>query len=299
MSKFEALTIQENRLPIVRLHPIVVMDILNAYSRRTDQDSRVIGTLLGVVKEDGVEITDCFGTAHQEVLLDGKATVKLDTNEAQLTRLAFHRRINKRDNIVGWYATTSANGALLTEFSSPIHRHYTEHFCRSPIHLVVDTSLRGDHLNVRAFVGGRVSLDGRDIADKFEEVRVEYLFSEGESTCLHHMVHSQVTATPFESSTIVSALPSETERVKTATVNLLAVLQQLESYVDEVVKGALPASAETGIALSDALSSLQAINVEEVAAALQDRSNDLLMLSYITSLTQAQIQISERLNSVL
>ena len=49
-------------LPTVKLHPIVVMNILNSYSRRSDKEARVIGTLMGVIKEGNIEILGVHNT---------------------------------------------------------------------------------------------------------------------------------------------------------------------------------------------------------------------------------------------
>lgn len=51
----ETLTLADSVLPKVRIHPIAIFSILNHFARRTPRDSRVIGTLLGEVK-DGVVV---------------------------------------------------------------------------------------------------------------------------------------------------------------------------------------------------------------------------------------------------
>lgn len=53
----EALFLPEvSALPTVKVHPTAVMSILNSYIRRSDQQTRVIGTLMGVIKEGHVEV---------------------------------------------------------------------------------------------------------------------------------------------------------------------------------------------------------------------------------------------------
>ncbi len=51
----EALVLGDE-LPSVKVHPSVVFDILNSFSRREDLSHRVVGTLLGVVKDNCVEV---------------------------------------------------------------------------------------------------------------------------------------------------------------------------------------------------------------------------------------------------
>ena len=46
----------ESALPTVRLHPMAVMNILNSFVRRSDRQARLIGTLMGIVREGNIEV---------------------------------------------------------------------------------------------------------------------------------------------------------------------------------------------------------------------------------------------------
>ena len=46
----------DNSLPSVKIHPSVIFEILNCYTRREDRLNRVIGTLLGITKENCIEV---------------------------------------------------------------------------------------------------------------------------------------------------------------------------------------------------------------------------------------------------
>jgi translation initiation factor 3 subunit F len=50
----------------VRVHPVVLFTICDAYIRRNEKQDRVIGTLLGVVVDNVVEIKNCFVVPHNE-----------------------------------------------------------------------------------------------------------------------------------------------------------------------------------------------------------------------------------------
>jgi hypothetical protein len=53
----EALYLNDgSHLPTVKVHPLVVMEILNSYIRRSDRQARVMGTLMGIIREGNVEI---------------------------------------------------------------------------------------------------------------------------------------------------------------------------------------------------------------------------------------------------
>jgi hypothetical protein len=50
----------------VRVHPVVLYTICDAYIRRNDGAERVIGTLLGAVGDGIVEIKSCYAVPHSE-----------------------------------------------------------------------------------------------------------------------------------------------------------------------------------------------------------------------------------------
>jgi hypothetical protein len=55
MSQVESVSLSDSLLPRVKVHATVVFSILNSFTRRTPRDSRVVGTLLGEVR-DGVVV---------------------------------------------------------------------------------------------------------------------------------------------------------------------------------------------------------------------------------------------------
>jgi hypothetical protein len=90
--------------------------------------------------------------------------------------------------------------------------------------------------------------------------------------------------------------------VDSAILSLQKVLDNAQTYVDAVVEGnaKVPVSRDIGIALADTLNSFAAQRASSQSqAALQTRMQDLLMVSYMNSLSQTQILIAEKLNEIL
>jgi len=80
--------------------PVVFFTILDHYLRRTDQQERVIGTLLGRRTENEIEIRTAFAVLHSET----DEQVAVDT-EYHRTMYELHRKVNPKEGIVGWYVT--------------------------------------------------------------------------------------------------------------------------------------------------------------------------------------------------
>lgn len=50
----------------VKVHPVVLFSICDAYTRRKENQDRVIGTLLGVVVDNVIEVKHCYTVPHTE-----------------------------------------------------------------------------------------------------------------------------------------------------------------------------------------------------------------------------------------
>ncbi len=50
----------------VVIHPVVLFSIVDSFERRNEDAKRVIGTLLGTIDKNIVEIKSCFCVPHNE-----------------------------------------------------------------------------------------------------------------------------------------------------------------------------------------------------------------------------------------
>jgi translation initiation factor 3 subunit F len=187
-----ALNLSDVPLPVVKLHPTVVLSILNHYIRRDDRQTRVIGTLLGVRTEGNVEISECFGVPHQEKSSEGYVAINMDYHKSMF---ACHSRINRREVICGWYTTTTPDGAFIIDNSSLINEFY-EGECQAPIHLVVDSTLSGGTMGIRAFVSNPMIVGTSALANMFEEIKVEIVTTDAETSILYALLNFQAKQRP-------------------------------------------------------------------------------------------------------
>ena len=71
------------------VHPAVLFSIVDHYSRREEDQNRVIGTLLGTIGDDGeVTVCSCFPVPHTET--DEQVAVNTDFHA---TMLQLHQRV--------------------------------------------------------------------------------------------------------------------------------------------------------------------------------------------------------------
>eukprot|EP00545_Synedropsis_sp_CCMP1620_P013689 CAMPEP_0119013214 /NCGR_PEP_ID=MMETSP1176-20130426/8166_1 /TAXON_ID=265551 /ORGANISM="Synedropsis recta cf, Strain CCMP1620" /LENGTH=338 /DNA_ID=CAMNT_0006966279 /DNA_START=91 /DNA_END=1107 /DNA_ORIENTATION=+ len=301
----------------VVVHPLVLLAILDHHTRRQEADGRVIGTLLG--RRDGgkIEITNCFAVPHAE--RGDEVAIGKDFNKQMLQ---LHRKANRKEVVVGWYASTANGSTLVADTSSLIHDFYTtETDDADPVHVVVDTRLLTDQLNVKAYTSLPVTIQNEPIANLFHEIAVSLESSDAERICLQQMQKSSdgdAAAAAAKAASVItpdgeSKEDAPTTVITTAETNPTAMLQlsmeqllQLVEttlhYVDSVVEtgGTAPTdTAAIGRQISTALSSIPRMQPAVFDRVFHDQLQDLLLVTYLSKLTRTQLDITEKLHASL
>ena len=201
MTSLTALSLEES-LPRVRVHATAVFSMLNHFVRRGDHEARVIGTLLGTSNGKVLEVTDCYAVPFQESKGSEKLYVGID-EEFHKSMFVFAKRVNKKEQVLGWYASTTPSGAYIIDQSSLINDFYTrktEFGAVNPLHLVVDTTLSGQDIKIRGFVSRPVKVGSANLANCFLELDVEVVLSEAETSVMYHIINGQPEGESFRRS---------------------------------------------------------------------------------------------------
>jgi translation initiation factor 3 subunit F len=88
----------------ITIHPVALFSILDHYLRRTDDQPRVIGTLLGTRSPDNTQIhvRSSFAVLHSEN--DEQVAVDMEYHR---TMYELHSRVTPKETIVGWSVVPS------------------------------------------------------------------------------------------------------------------------------------------------------------------------------------------------
>lgn len=292
-SRSPALLLREGDSRVI-VHPLVLFHILDHHNRRNEPGSRVIGTLLGR-KDDNdrlVEITNAFSVPHAE--RGEEVAIGKDFNK---TMLNLHLRASRKETVVGWYATTTEG--WIQDTSSLIHEFYaTECDDADPIHLVVDTRLLTDQLEVRAYKSAPVILQGEVLGNLFHELSLTLQSNEPEAIALREMLPLRVNDGSSSSSSDSNAKDKK-DPLQVSVTKLYDLLSTACDYVDQVVNGSIPADPALGHEISDALSNVPSIQGPAMDKLFHESLQDLLMVTYLSNITQTQITIAEKLNAAL
>ncbi|GER50983.1 eukaryotic translation initiation factor 3subunit F [Striga asiatica] len=290
-----------------RVHPLVIYNICDCYVRRPDQAERVIGTLLGSVLPDGtVDVRNSYAVPHNE----SSDQVALDIDYHQ-NMLASHRKVNPKE-VIGFvldvvlifqtkfsvflnrnliislcahaYVDRFSTGGV-TPGSALIHEFYSREIT-NPVHLTVDTEFRSGNAAIKAFVSINLSLGDQQLAAQFQEIPLDL-----------RMVEAERIGFDVLKPTNVDKLPNDLEGMEASMERLLALIDDIYKYVDNVVEGRIAADTKIGRFIYDAVASLPKLPPHIFDKLVNDSLQDQLLLLYLSSITRTQLSLAEKLNT--
>jgi len=266
----------------VKVHPVVLFSIADSYERRPLEGTRVIGTLVGNVDKQCVEVTNCFCIPHKE----HADKVEADIVYAQ-EMFELNKKVAPHETLVGWFAT----GSEITSHSALIHDFYARE-TKDPIHLTLDTTLNAGRVNMKAYVFVPIGVPGATSGSMFTPVKVEMMASEPEIAgldLLHKTKHSKTRS--------VEPVP-ELTKIAEAADKMEMMLDIVIRYVEAVLAGREDADSTVGRALVNLVQSVPKMDPVKFEAMLNSNLRDLLMVIYLSSLTKTQLQLNEKLSMV-
>jgi len=267
---------------VVKVHPVVLFSIADSYERRNADSHRVIGTLVGSVDKQSIEVTNCFCIPHKEY----EERVEADIVYAQ-EMFELNKKVAPHEALVGWFAT----GSDITSHSALIHDYYARE-TKDPIHLTLDTTLNSGRVNMKAYVFVPIGVPGATSGSMFTPVKVEMIASEPEVAgldLLHKTKHSKIRS--------VEPLP-ELKKIAEAADKNEMMLDIVIRYVEAVLAGMEEPDTSVGRALVDLVQSVPKMDPVKFEAMLNSNMRDLLMVIYLSSLTKTQLQLNEKLSMV-
>lgn len=260
-----------------KVHPLVIFNICDCFVRRPDQAERVIGTLLGSVFPDGtVDIRNSYAVPHNE----SSDQVALDIDYHH-NMLSSHQKVNPKEVIVGWFST----GSGVTGGSALIHEFYSREVT-NPVHLIVDTGFSNGGAAIKAFVSVSLSLGDQQLAAQFQEVQLDL-----------RMVEAERVGFDVLKTTMVDKLPSDLEGMEASMERLLALIDDVYKYVDEVVEGRVAPDNRIGRYIADTVASIPKLPPQVFDKLVNDSLQDQLFLLYLSSITRTQLTLAEKLNT--
>ncbi|KAJ7129373.1 Mov34-domain-containing protein [Mycena epipterygia] len=269
----------------ITIHPVALFSILDHYLRRTDDQPRVIGTLLGTRSPDNTQIhvRSSFAVLHSEN--DEQVAVDMEYHR---TMYELHSRVTPKETIVGWYST----GSNLNTYSALIQNFYSQETApHQAIHVALNTGAEeGQEAGVQAFVSSPVGVFPKPENCIFVPVPVRLQFQDAERSGLDLLTQTALSPNSTTAQPVTSIANLDT------TLNTVSqMLDRVLAYVRQVLAGEVVGDKALGRYLMDTLGvgAIGEKGGEDKAfnASLQDT----LMISYLANLVRSQAEVSSRL----
>ncbi|KIY49476.1 Mov34-domain-containing protein [Fistulina hepatica ATCC 64428] len=263
----------------ITIHPAALFSILDHYLRRKENQPRVIGTLLGMRHDSHVEVRSSFAVLHSED--DDVVAVDMEYHR---NMYELHHKVNPKELIVGWYST----GSNLNTYSALIHNFYSQEIApHQAIHVALNTGLEeGQPAGVHGYVSSPVGVSPRPENCVFVSVPLELKFQQSERSGL------DLLAKAAKSSTSTAQPVNDLELLQTSIETVCEMLDQVLTYVREVLAGEKNGDAAVGRYLMDTLGA----NTEDLEkGGFNANLQDTLMISYLANLVRSQAEVSARL----
>lgn len=274
-----------------KLHPVVVLSILDHYKRRNQDQTRVVGTLLGERHGNTVFIKNCFPVPHLEG--DDQVAVDMDYHN---NMLALHNRVSPNEVVVGWYST----GAEVSYVSSLIHDVYKSEADRTkgkePVHLTVDTGLTNASLGVTAYLAKTLKVGTKSVISKFEPVSLDLHAYEAEKIAVDALINGAPDDGKLDAP---ATMLNDMENLDLSMNKLLDMLESVSNYTNRVKSGEIQGDPDLGRAISNALAAVPHIDPSTFEKMFTQNIQDLLMIVYLSNLTRTQLALADKINGLL
>jgi translation initiation factor 3 subunit F len=279
-----------------------VFNILDHYSRRNEAQERVIGTLLGSTVGGNVEIRNSIPVPHHE----GEEQLAIDV-EFQRTMYDMHLKVCSRDVIVGWYSTG------FTDHNQLIHDFYRDKL-PTPVHLLVDPSMKTGRVVVKALVSAPLSLGSLSLGQMFKEVPYSFRALDLDKLCLNMMAEArfpqlkkglarlipqdELTRAGDATSGATPALGAPRTAISANQLKtLIKNLDRSINYVQRVLNESTPADPTIGRTILESLNDVPLHSSELFEKVFSDSVQDMLMVMYLAKFTKTHLLLSEKLHA--
>ncbi|KAG8806682.1 hypothetical protein FRC17_004868 [Serendipita sp. 399] len=266
----------------VRLNATAVFTILDHYLRKRDNQSRVIGTLMGVRTEGDVEVRSAFAVLHSE----SAEQVAIDEEYFQ-NMLEVTQKVHPREQILGWYST----GQELNNFSALFQNYYSNQTApHQAIHLTVDTGDQSREIGIKAYLGSPMGVSAKPDNCMFSPIPVVLRHADAERPSLNLL---RAAADAPNHSTAVS---TDLQNLEQSLLDIIGMIERVQGYVQAVIEGDLEGDASIGRYLLDTLNTTtEGLEKGKLESLFNVHVQNTLMVSYLANLVRSQVEVSSRL----
>ncbi|EFA76184.1 26S proteasome non-ATPase regulatory subunit 7 [Heterostelium album PN500] len=261
------------------VHPTVLLSVVDHYNRvAKDTNKRVVGALLGANNKGVIDISNCYGVPFEED--DANPNIWFLDHNFHENMFAMFKKINARENVVGWYST----GPKIRPSDQDINelfRRYTP----NPVLVIIDVAPKELGIPTKSYVTvEEVNKETSESTMRFQHIPSSIDAVEAEEICIEHLLRDVKDSS-------ISSLTNQIVDKKISLKHLANNLQEMTTYLDYVVAEKLPLNQQIIGFIQDIINLSPNLNVGELAKSFSVEMNDTVSVIYISSLIRSIIAL--------
>lgn len=273
---------------LVVVHPLVLLSTVDHYNRvAQDTNKRVVGVLLGTTVKGKVDITNTYAVPFEEDQKDPKVWF-LDHCYHENMYTMF-RKVNAREKVVGWYSTGPKIRPADLEINELFRKYHP-----NPILVIIDVNPQHDlTIPTKAYCSVESAAEQRsENRQTFVHVPSEIGALEAEEVGVEHLLRDI-------RDTTVSSLANQVAHKRNSLKGLEKHMREMIVYLQHVVDGKLPPNHLILYQIQDIFNLSPNLRVEELVKAFAVKSNDEIMVVYLSSMIRAITALHDLINNKL
>ncbi|KAG2183960.1 hypothetical protein INT44_008971 [Umbelopsis vinacea] len=269
----------------VTVHPLVLLSVTDHYNRAAkDSKKRVVGVLLGQSKGKSVNVANSFAVPFEEDDKDPSVWY-LDHNYVEAMNDMF-KKVNAKEKMIGWYHSGPKLRASDLEINE-LFKRYTP----NPVLVIVDVKPKDISIPTDAYFAiEEIKDDGTASQKTFLHVPSEIEAEEAEEIGVEHLLRDI-------KDNAVGTLSTRVTDQLNSVKGLQTRLEDIRDYLQKVVAGQLPVNHQIIYNLQDIFNLLPNLQTQEMVRSFSVKTNDQLLVIYLSSLIRAVIALHNLINN--
>jgi len=277
------ITISQNTTVIV--HPLVLLSVVDHYNRvAKSTKKRVLGVLLGQNNNKTVNVANSFAVPFEEDERDPSVWF-LDHNYVEAMNDMF-KKVNAREKMIGWYHSGPKLRASDLEINE-LFKRYTP----NPVLVIVDVEPKDIGIPTDAYFAiEEIKDDGTATTKTFMHVPSQIDAEESEEIGVEHLLRDI-------KDNAVGTLSTRVTDQLNSLKGLQSRLEEIREYLQKVVNRQLPINHQIIYNLQDIFNLLPNLNISDTVKSFSVKTNDQLLVIYLSSLIRAVIALHNLINN--
>jgi len=273
----------------VVVHPLVLLSTVDHFNRvAKDTKKRVVGVLLGEVRKGEVDVTNSFAIPFEEDESNPSIWF-LDHNFLENMGAMF-KKVNARENVVGWYST----GPRIRPNDLDINALFTK-YTPHPVLVIIDVQPKEEfEIPTKGYVAVEEVKEGSTETPTiaFQHLTSEIGALEAEEVGVEHLLRDV-------KDTSISTLATRVNGRLVSLKSLISHLQEIHQYMENACAGKVPLNHTILGQLQDIFNLAPNLEVEELAKSFAVKTNDMMLVIYLSSLIRSVIALHSLINNKL